>query len=278
MQRQLAYLQVSGSKAAIIWEGPGWQKENIQDYCAKGGNLVSRWLASVRNLEEACCLLAESPNIIDLKEPGQGTLGALSAEVVHQVVVLIKAKSRCQTSAAVGDLSREPAQIYRTVKEMAATGVDYVKIGLFPSNQLCDYFMVLRPLAAQGVSLVGVMFADKQPDFSHIPLMQQAGFKGVMLDTAVKDGLSLLHHLSLSQLGSFIESAHKAGLVSGLAGSLRIEDVPALLRLKPDYLGFRSALCGAQQRESSLDLKAIASLKQILESDSAPLETQPRIR
>lgn len=237
---------------------------------------MSRWLASVRNLKEVSCLLAEAPDIIDLKDPRQGALGALAPEIVHQAVTLIK--DYCQTSATIGDLPMESTQIYRAVEEMAATGVDYVKVGLFPHDGMPDCLIGLQPLAAQGVSLVGVMFADKQPDFSCIPLMQQADFKGVMLDTAVKDGHSLLDHLSLSKLGSFIESAHSAGLVSGLAGSLRIEDIPALLRLKPDYLGFRGALCWARQRESSLDLKAIALLKRIVESDPAQLESQPKMR
>ena len=33
------------------------------------------------------------------------------------------------------------------------------------------------------------------------------------------------------------------GLLTGLAGSLEAADVPRLLLLAPDYLGFRGALC-----------------------------------
>lgn len=223
---------------------------------------MSRWLASVRNLEEVSCLLAESPDIIDLKEPGQGALGALPHDTVCKAVALIK--GRCQTSATVGDLPMEPTRIYRAVEKMAATGVDYVKIGLFPHGRGPDCLTALQPLAGRGISLVGVMFADKNPDFSWIPLMQQAGFKGVMLDTATKDGFGLLNHLPLSRLGCFIESAHRAALISGLAGSLRIQDVSLLLPLKPGYLGFRSALCCARQRKSNLDPKAISLLRRAL--------------
>lgn len=220
---------------------------------------MSRWLASVRNLEEVSRLLPELPDIIDLKEPGQGALGALPHEIVRQAVALVK--GRCQTSATIGDLPMEPIRIYDAVERMAITGVDYVKIGLFSHQRVPDCLMVLRPLAKQGISLVGVMFADKQPNFSWIPLIQQAGFRGVMLDTAIKDGCGLLDHLPLSKLGYFIESARSTGLISGLAGALRAQDVPILLPLKPDYLGFRSALCHAGQRKSYLDPKAISLLR-----------------
>ncbi|MGH8719286.1 MAG: (5-formylfuran-3-yl)methyl phosphate synthase, partial [Burkholderiales bacterium] len=44
-------------------------------------------------------------------------------------------------------------------------------------------------------------------------------------------------------LARFISRAKSLGLMTGLAGSLKVEDVPSLLELGPDYLGFRSALC-----------------------------------
>jgi uncharacterized protein (UPF0264 family) len=233
---------------------------------------VSCWLASIRNLDEAKWLLEspDIPDILDLKEPGQGALGALSFAAVRQAVTLIK--GHCQTSATIGDLPMDPRRIYYAVGEMAATGVDYVKVGLFPDSRVPDCIIALQSLAAQGISLVGVMFADQYSHFSWIPLIQQAGFKGVMLDTAIKNGHGLLSHLSLRELSNFVELVRSCGLVSGLAGSLRIQDIPVLLPLKPDYLGFRSALCHAGQRESSLDSKAISLLKRALEDDPTAIE------
>lgn len=228
---------------------------------------MSRWLASVRNLEEVSCLLAEGPDIIDFKEPKEGVLGALPSETIRQAVAMIG--GRCQTSATIGDFPVDSPQIYQRVLEIAATGVDYAKIGLFPNTQqAADCLMSFQPLAAQGVSMVGVVFADKQPDFYCIHLIRQAGFKGIMLDTAVKDGFGLLSHLSLSELNNFVKLAHSAGLVSGLAGSLSIQDIPKLLSLKADYLGFRGALCvAARNRCSRLDPKAALLIKQAMKED-----------
>ncbi|QBQ53778.1 (5-formylfuran-3-yl)methyl phosphate synthase [Nitrosococcus wardiae] len=223
---------------------------------------MNRWLVSVRNLEEVTTVLAEGPDIIDLKEPKEGALGALPSETICQAVGLIG--GRCPTSATIGDLSMKPAPICHAVEQIAATGVNYVKIGLFPDGRVPDCLVALQPLAVQGVSLVGVMFADKQPNFSWISLMQQAGFTGAMLDTATKDGRNLLSHLSLAELSGFVQAVRSGGLVSGLAGSLSFEDIPKLLPLGADYLGFRSALCCAGQRQSSLDPKAIVLLKRAL--------------
>jgi uncharacterized protein (UPF0264 family) len=228
---------------------------------------MSRWLASIRNLDEVKQLLElrDIPDILDFKEPEKGILGALSVVIVRQAINLIK--GRCQTSATIGDLPMDPMRIHHTVGKMAATGVDYVKIGLFSDSRVPDCLIALQSLTTQGISLVGVMFADQYSPFSWIPLMQQAGFKGVMLDTAIKNGCSLLSHLSLKRLDNFIELARNCGLINGLAGSLRIQDIPVLLPLKPDYLGFRSALCHAGQRESSLDSRAISLLKRALENE-----------
>ena len=46
-------------------------------------------------------------------------------------------------------------------------------------------------------------------------------------------------------------------LNTGLAGSLRVENVPTLLKARPDYIGFRTALCTNQTRTSHLDIEAI---------------------
>lgn len=223
---------------------------------------MNRWLVSVRNLAEVNRALAAGADIIDLKEPNRGALGALSPETVRHAVALVG--GRCPTSATIGDLPMEPMQIRRAVEEMAVNGVDYVKIGLFSHAQVPACLMALRPLAARGISLVGVIFADQQPDFSWITLMGQAGFKGAMLDTADKNGRNLLNHLSLIELRDFVKTVRGSGLVSGLAGAIGIQEVPQLLPLESDYLGFRSALCHAGQRQSTLDPKAMTLLRRAL--------------
>jgi hypothetical protein len=69
-------------------------------------------------------------------------------------------------------------------------------------------------------------------------------------------------------LARFVAAARRQGLLAGLAGSLSAADVPALLPLAPDYLGFRSALT-AGGRSAPLEATAVARVRSAL--DQPPL-------
>ena len=101
--------------------------------------------------------------------------------------------------------------------------------------------------------LDAVLFADHSPDLRDLCRFAAAGCLGVMLDTADKIGGSLLDHLDCASLREFVALGKSHRLLCGLAGSLRLEDVPVLLPLEPDYLGFRGALCWEGQRTAGLD-------------------------
>lgn len=155
---------------------------------------MSYWLASVRSLAEAKWLLESSniPDILDLKDSEKEALSPLPTSLIRQIVNLTQ--NRCQVSATIGGLPMNPMLISNTIKEVAATGVNYIKISLFLDDRISNYLAVLQPMTAQGISLVGVVFADQYPLplFSGIPLIRQAGFKGIMIDTAIKNGYNLL--------------------------------------------------------------------------------------
>jgi dihydroneopterin aldolase len=125
---------------------------------------------------------------------------------------------------------------------------------------------VIRALKeiAQRTKLVAVLFADLTPDIDLVDECAEAGFAGAMLDTARKGGGRLLDHLDLISLEKFVTRCHQHGLIAGLAGSLEAPDVPRLLPLQPDLLGFRSALCRAGNRKSALDAEAIAIIRGLI--------------
>jgi uncharacterized protein (UPF0264 family) len=150
------------------------------------------------------------------------------------------------------------------VAAMAATGVDYVKIGFFPGGDSLDCIAGLAVLARQGYALIAVLFADASPDFSLIKTLAEAGFKGVMLDTMHKRNGGLMQVLKFDELSAFVQTAKKYQLLTGLAGSLSIADAAALLPLNADYLGFRGALCCNSERTSSLDAEQISRIKALL--------------
>src|SRR5262249_44245734 len=147
---------------------------------------------------------------------------------------------RRPVSAVVGESSANPERITTLASALAEAGATYVKVGLPPELRRSDCIEALAPLARR-TKIVGVMFADHGSDNALIPLMAQSGFAGVMLDTARKTGPRLLDHMDITTLALFIEAAHAHGLIAGLAGSLEMPDIPRLLLLAPDVLGFRRA-------------------------------------
>ena len=220
---------------------------------------MTRMLASVSDLNEALQVLNIDVDIIDLKQPSRGALGALKPAVVKSIVTAID--GQCPVSATVGDLPMRPEVVVQAVKDMAATGVDYIKIGFFPGDDWLGTLAALADLAASGLSLIGVLFADTQPDFTILAALKDAGFKGVMIDTMDKQKGSLTQLLSPSDIKGFVELAVRHKLLCGLAGSLRLEDISQLKTYQPDYLGFRGALCQQHNRTARLDEQAIKTIK-----------------
>lgn len=223
---------------------------------------MTKLLASVNSLSEAALVLEIGADIIDLKQPAYGALGALELPVIKEIVAMVS--GQCELSATIGDLPMQAELVFNAVQEMTKTGVDYIKIGFFPEGDWLGTVTQLANISAQGHALIAVLFADMQPDFTILPTLKRAGFKGVMLDTVDKKVGSLTQIMSKQKLTEFVTLAQYYQLLSGLAGSLRIEDVAALLTLKADYLGFRGALCEQQQRTSVLNPIAIKTLKQAM--------------
>lgn len=218
-------------------------------------------LASVTGWPEAELALSGGADVIDLKDPAKGALGALDPVSVREAVDAIA--GRRPVSAVTGDLPMEADVMAAAVEEMAATGVDYVKVGLFPGEGRADCIHALAPFARK-TRIVGVMFADRAPDLALLPLMQAAGFAGAMLDTAGKGAGRLLNYADAAALGAFVRACRAHDLMTGLAGSLEAPDVPRLLMLAPDFLGFRGALCAANDRKAGLDANAFRVIRDLI--------------
>jgi len=217
------------------------------------------FLASVTSEFEAQTCVALGADIIDAKNPAAGALGALPGAKVRAICDAVSA--RVPVSATIGDLPVDPERVPAAVHAMAAAGVDIVKIGLWPGGDVQATLRKLSNLALGRVRLVGVLLADHGADMDLIRLMAQARFAGVMLDTADKASGSLPDIICAPKLNEFIETAHRNGIFAGLAGSLRVQQVPELLGLGADLLGFRGGLCRAGQRSDVIDSEAVRRVR-----------------
>jgi uncharacterized protein (UPF0264 family) len=232
----------------------------------------------VRSIEEASAALEAGAHIIDLKEPAHGALGAVPHEVAR--AVLAHVAGRVPVSATIGDLPFSAGKLTAAVAATAQTGVDYIKIGLFAADGVqtpqrlahrirAELAAAQLPAVAKSAKLIGVLFADRAPDLELIDALADAGFVGVMLDTADKSRGRLPDHMLEPALSAFCSHARKRRLLVGLAGSLRVEDVCALLPMRPDYLGFRGALCEAHDRVGRISPVRIRQLRELLLSSQA---------
>jgi dihydroneopterin aldolase len=213
---------------------------------------------------EAEIALEQGADIIDLKDPGEGALRALPLDAVRETVAAVA--GRRPVSAVAGDLPMEPDTVVAAVEGLARTGVDYVKVGLAPGPLRKD---CVRALAAstRATNVVAVMFADREPDISLLPLIAECGFAGAMLDTARKASGRLLDHADMASLQEYVDRCRRHRLMTGLAGSLEPPDIPRLLMLAPDFLGFRGALCVGRQRAARVDPHCVRMVRELIPRD-----------
>ncbi|MGB5831316.1 MAG: (5-formylfuran-3-yl)methyl phosphate synthase [Thiohalocapsa sp.] len=223
-------------------------------------------LASVTDPVEAELALSAGADLIDCKDPSRGALGALPVAMINAIREQVGV--RCPLSATAGDLPTEAASLIPAVRSIAATGVDLVKLGLLQTAGISKTLLAIAPLAARH-RLIAVLFADRSPPLSDIPNLAAAGFHGVMLDTANKSFGRLCDSMSADQLADFVGLARAHQLLCGLAGSLEVRDIPELALLRPDYLGFRGALC-ERERTSRLSVSACARVRGALPRQVTP--------
>lgn len=208
-------------------------------------------LASVRNAAEARQVLPAGVNILDAKEPGAGALGAVDDATLREIVVA--ARGVAPVSATVGDLAPVPQLLGPAIARTWSAGVDIVKVGVFTSDMPAPVLELLAGCSASGVRIVLVYFVEHWTGSADFDVLRQAGISGVMLDTRDKQLGPLTERMGIASLQTFIHAARATGLMTGLAGSLREEDIAPLAGLAPDYLGFRSALCGDAGRGADVD-------------------------
>ena len=228
----------------------------------KSSRLRPGMLASVRSRDEAELALRVGVEVLDLKDPEHGVLGALQ---YHEILdIRQRVSGRCLVSATIGDLPPDAQRIARQTREWISSGVDFVKIGFFDGSYLESCLGALRQLTKRS-RLIGVLFADRFQDVQGVvTILAHAGFAGVMLDTADKSNGSIRRLWSDKRIAAFVGYARAYHLLSGVAGSLTCDDIAPLCELNPDYLGFRTALCAEQRRNKALSPPAISAVRQAI--------------
>ncbi|WP_221763333.1 (5-formylfuran-3-yl)methyl phosphate synthase [Methyloradius palustris] len=224
---------------------------------------------SVKDAQEAL-LAIDYGDIIDLKNPVEGALGALTIGDIEDIVA--KLDGQKISSATIGDLPMQPELLLAKIRETANTGVDIVKIGLFPSPKQIACIEAIGQSLASEIKIVAVVFAENALDISLLGVLKASNFYGVMLDTAIKNGKNLTDHVALAELVDFVQAAKTLGLFVGLAGSLRFEHIETLKNIGADYLGFRGGLCEQDDRKCTLSEQKLKTINILLHKNNTVLQ------
>ena len=212
-------------------------------------------LASIKNLKEVKLIINTDIDIIDLKDPSNGALGKLNDNDIKIITEYVNKKKL--TSSTIGDLPNDVELISKNVKKISATQVDFIKIGVYDPkyiNTLCSLNSLKK--------LIAVFFADKfLPDENDLKKIKDSGFYGVMIDTSNKNAGNVFDHTSINNLNIFIKKSEKLKLLTGIAGSVNETHIDKLIRLNPNYVGFRGALCENKNiRASSISKKNVINI------------------
>lgn len=238
---------------------------------------LMRLLVSVRDAGEVGAATWGGAEILDVKDPTRGPLGAPSLSVLRAVCAATPAG--LPISVALGDADALSDTLCRSARAAAACGVAFLKVAL--RGEVGRAGAWLRELVASvgdthpDARVVAVAYADAlasdRPSLFAIPdVAAAAGAYAVMLDTATKDGRTLLGHLQDRDLALWIAAAHAAGLWAGCAGSLGTPEIERLRDLAPDVVGVRGAACRGS-RTGRLDAALVAALRDAVRHPSARL-------
>jgi uncharacterized protein (UPF0264 family) len=223
-------------------------------------------LVSVRDANEAVAALAGGADVVDAKEPSAGALGAVSADAFAAIVQAVGGVR--PVTAAIGDAACERT-VEATARSFAHAGAAMVKVG-FAGIADAESATALLRAARRGVeragcgTVVAVAYADAAhvgalPPASVVACARDAGVQGVLIDTAGKDGPSLLGAMSGEALATWVDEARSAGLLVALAGRLTLDALPTLRPLGADVVGVRGAACegGRGGRVSQARVRAL---------------------
>jgi uncharacterized protein (UPF0264 family) len=222
-------------------------------------------LVSVRDAEEAAAALAGGAAIIDVKEPGRGSLGAAGPATIAAVAAVV-GQARPWTMACgelLADGGHDQAAVDQGVGRVADL-LDRVWAALSPSAALPAAVKVglagatgLRwqpALAAlyaalpPGVAGVAVAYADWQrgeapPPEEVLAVAAECGCRMLLLDTFDKAGGGLFACAPGGAVSNWVVAAHTAGLGVAVAGRLSMTEISAAWSLGPDVVALRSAVC-----------------------------------
>lgn len=211
-------------------------------------------LVSVRCRTEVAAAVEGGADIVDAKEPGRGSLGAVSSGVLAEIAGSLPLG--VPLSVALGD-PRDDEELRRALEALPGGepgGPRYLKLGFAGVEREATVRVTLESAVARAAALEGqpaviaVAYADyglagSLPPDAIAALAAASGAAGVLLDTWTKDGRDLFAWISPPELRAWAGETKLAGLLAAVAGSLGLGSMRSVVGAEPDIVGVRGAAC-----------------------------------
>ena len=177
-------------------------------------------LVSPINVEEAKTCKLGGADIIDVKNPKEGSLGANFPWMIKAVKI---EAGVVPLSATIGDFNYKPGTASLAALGAAVAGADYIKVGLYDiqtREQALDMLTnIVRSVKEydKNKKVVASGYSDYKRINSispfELPVIGEiAGVDVVMMDTGIKDGRSTFEFLTNEELKGFVSSSRDHGL------------------------------------------------------------------
>jgi uncharacterized protein (UPF0264 family) len=227
-------------------------------------------LVSVRSAAEARTALAGGADLIDVKEPRHGSLGAAEPAVWAEVVSAVG--GRVPVSAALGELADFRPELLRQM-----TGLSYAKVGLAGCavsgdwaarwiDAMCGLPANVQPVAA---AYADWRTANSPPAEQLLPIAARMSSPYLLIDTFDKSNGRLLDHVTIDELVTLGQSAARHRIRLVLAGSLDETSIRRLAPLAPAYFAVRGAACTGD-RTQAIERARVKRLVEVVQTSVAP--------
>lgn len=237
-------------------------------------------LVSVVDNHDALEAVEGGADIVDVKNPVEGSLGANFPWVIKEVRRSIS--RNVEVSATIGDLPNLPGTAALAALGAAESGADYVKAGLL-GPRTCREAMLLMTAVCKALKdfnlrtrVIAAGYADYEDVGSVSPtdlpeVASTSGADGILVDIASKRDRKLFDYIEEKELGFLVRRSHDLGLSVGLAGLLGIEDVARICRLGADIFGVRKSACeGGDRVRGRVRRERVTMLSDAIKSASRP--------
>ena len=244
---------------------------------------VPQLLVSVRDAHEALDALRGGADIIDVKEPANGSLGRAAASAiisVADVIVsgIVDSSSAFPLSLALGEVSEwldpgptsqiagVPAVIQRTQPQFLKLGLSGLCSSVTAGTDWFDSWMQVRNRIAGEHSWVAAAYADAiRAQAPAVADICRAAVKSqcrvLLIDTFGKDQSTLLDWLSCHELRQLRTDTAAHGLLLALAGRISAGDLTRLSEFQPDIIAVRGAVCEHGVRTSAISEERVREFR-----------------